>query len=137
MKTIQNVIKQSTQTHLSIKLNSEIIFIPTLRILYIRALGRNSVICFKNKSLRTHISLKEYPEFLFTTFFRCHNSIIVNCRHVKSVADSHVNLDDATKIKLSRKRKSELQRFIEQAPILLLFLAADRLGIRLTKHCRR
>lgn len=68
--------------------------------------------------MKPHISLKKYPEFLFTTFFRCNRSVIVNCRHVWSVSDSYINLDNGTKIKLSDKIESEFLSFIEHANII-------------------
>ena len=114
METSQNVPKKSTITRLRVKVNSRIIFIPFQKILFIQTDGRNSLInCSENKSITTHISLKKYPEYLASGFFRSHNSIIVNCRHINSVSGLTINLEDGKEIKLSRRRKSRLLSFME------------------------
>jgi len=86
-------------------------YIPVIRIIYIKAEKKESVIHLdNNKLVNARYLLKWYSGVLSTPdFFRCHNSYIINCKYVDCFCSKEIILVNNIHIPLSRNKLKSLK----------------------------
>jgi two-component system, LytTR family, response regulator len=125
-KYSQRLLTQSTvldQTndnngHLKISSVEGIELVPLKDILYLKSINYyTNIILVNGKEIITSKHLKDYEDQLKNNkFFRIHNSYIINTMYLQNVAMKEgffANLIDGTSIKISRRRKDEFLKFLE------------------------
>jgi len=96
---------------LEIKTYRGIKYIPVIRIIYIKAEKKESVIYLNdNKVVNAKYLLKWYSDLLSPPdFFRCHNSYIINCQYVDCFCSKEIILVNNIHIPLSRNKLHSLK----------------------------
>lgn len=85
--------------------------IRTKDIYYIEIVARKCRLRFENEEMDVNISLTELEEKLSGhDFIRCHKSFLVNCRHIRSILTSSVELTDGRRVPVSKHRIKEVKQ---------------------------
>jgi hypothetical protein len=91
-------------------------FIQPLRILFLKAKGKHTLIYFTDMHcLETHHLIKWYEELLQNyNFCRCHNSYIVNCLYIDCTCGNNAVLTcNGISIPIARNRKQHYKDCVE------------------------
>ncbi len=114
-KVIESISPASENKKVAIPLSGKTIFVETEDIIYCKSSGNYSEIYFKDH--KTEILSKKLKEvealFHNDTFFRVHNSYLVNLIYIKEFIKSdgqYVVLDDGTTVPVSRTKKQPLMQ---------------------------
>lgn len=104
--------------HLKISSVEGIEIVALKDILYLKSINYyTNIILVNGKEIITSKHLKDYEDQLRNNkFFRIHNSYIINTMYLQNVAMKEgffANLIDGTSIKISRRRKDEFLKFLE------------------------
>ena len=110
-------ISQTGSRRILIKQGQDTLIVPTADIYYIESFAHRMKVALRDSELMTAASMKDFEKDLNGCgFFRIYRCYLVNCRHVISVHDQRVVLDNRSDIPLSKQRRldflKELDRLI-------------------------
>nr|WP_195366063.1 LytTR family DNA-binding domain-containing protein [[Eubacterium] tenue] len=78
-------------------------------IVYIETDNRNTLIHTKEKSYRSNMGISKLEKYLeVSTFFRCHNSFLINLEYINKIGQDSVFLEEY-EIQVSRHKMKELK----------------------------
>jgi two-component system LytT family response regulator len=118
-KVLENIIPKFKQRKISLPLAGKTIFVNSEDILYCKSDGNYSEIFFK-ENVKELLSkkLKEVENLIQdSSFFRVHNSYLVNINYIKEYIKSdgqYLVLENGTTIPVSRSKKTELLQLLNQ-----------------------
>lgn len=106
---------------IEIKTDEGLVVINASQILYIKAEKKFSVVFFNDDTtLIAYRMLKWFEQFLSPpSFFRSHNSYLINCLHVSAINYCSVIMKNKIRIPISRRKKDNftenLKQYFQQA----------------------
>ncbi|MBT8272256.1 MAG: LytTR family DNA-binding domain-containing protein [Bacteroidia bacterium] len=114
-KVIESITPKTERRRIAIPLSGKTIFVESHEIRYCKSSGNYSEIYFTNhKTEVLSKKLKEVEELINdTTFFRVHNSYLVNINYIKEFVKSdgqYIVLEDGKTIPVSRSKKHTLMQ---------------------------
>lgn len=116
MNNEDNHINESTSMPIKIKVNTAkgIYYITVDEIIYIKAENKYSTIYLvDSESIKTNHLLKWYTTHLQEPdFYRCHHSVIVNCRYVECICGNTLILKGDNIVPLSRNKKHPFENYL-------------------------
>lgn len=90
----------------------------TDEIVFVEAAKKCSIVHLIDKEIITFHPLKWYNKYLIKpTFFRCHNSNIINCHFVDCFTKKDIRLKNNFKVPLSRNRSQDLVENLKKIKI--------------------
>lgn len=103
--------KSRTDRQIFLPVNGSIRQVSPKDIYYIEIAGRKSRIWQEKEEWDTSLSFTELERMLKGQgFVRCHQSFLVNCRHVKNFRTSSMELTDGRKVPVSKHRVKEVRQ---------------------------
>lgn len=102
-------IKDNPVEKLTIESKSQIRCIPINRITYVESDKRKAIVHMNNEMITYNKKLNEVQDKLGDSFLRCHQSFLVNMKHIALIKSEHIILDDDAVIPISRKYKKDVR----------------------------
>lgn len=103
---IQSIIYNSDQNYIIEKNDSGIYKINLKDIIFIETYNRNTLIHIKDYNILSYKTLKTFEINLGNTFYRIHESYLVNMDYIISINNTTVTLYNMNNLNLSKHRKT-------------------------------
>lgn len=117
-EVVDSAIERLSQTgsrRILVKQGQDTVIVPTSDIYYVESFAHRMKVALQNSELMTASSMKDFEKDLEGCgFFRIHRCYLVNCRHVTSVRDQRVILDNGDDIPLSKQRRQEFMKELDR-----------------------
>lgn len=108
-------LSQTGSQRILVKQGSDTVIVPSSGIYYVESFAHRMKIVLQSSELMATSSMKEIEKDLEGCgFFRVHRCYLVNCRHVMSIRDQQVVLDNGAEIPLSKQRRQEFLKELDR-----------------------
>lgn len=108
-------LSQTGSRRILVKQGQDTFIVPTADIYYVESFAHRMKVSLKERSFMTTSSMKDFEKDLDGCgFFRTHRCYLVNCRHVTSVHDQRVVLDNGADIPLSKQRRQDFMKTLDR-----------------------
>jgi len=107
LQVLQNNMKQK-EKKIVLKTTEQRYVVYTKDIILLKADGAYTIFVTNANKIYMSKNIKYYQEILDNNFIRCHQSYLINKKHVKAIKDNNLIMDNDEIVPISTRKKTEV-----------------------------